>query len=1265
MYKKIVSGVVAAAMVLTTVTGLTNNLTANQTLLQASAAKLSGNELGEATFNEGKGLPWHVCESMTGKLKFNISNGTYNITIVNPGGESNEGESRWDCQFRHRGLTIDAGHKYRITYSVKASKTGHLYAKIGDMVDPDIEYWHSNGLELSMPTLATDATQADVERELKAAKKTGKNVEYGQGWDAWKSETVPANKWVTKAFEFTATEGCVGTGEYTFHFGGDGEYSVPGGCFPAGTELQFDNMSLIDLTNNKSNYPIEEPYVANKILVNQVGYVAGLNKKATLVVEEGDTASKTFEIINSKTGETVYTGNTKNKGFDYASGQYVHTMDFSDFNEIGYVTGDANKNTGVYYIKCGDATSYKFNIAAATDSSTNKLYTGMLKNSLNYFYQNRSGIPIESQYISSGDKEALSHEAGHPTDEAYIQNDWIKAYKGDGSDIQKDNGTLDVTGGWYDAGDHGKYVLNGGISVWTLQNMYERAKLVTKDTSKFDDNTLNIPESGNGYPDLLDEARYELEFMLKMQRADGMVYHKMHDYKWTGLAVRPESDELTRIVKPVSTCATLNLAAAGAQAYRLWKGIDDKFANQCLDAAKLAYSAAENDPENYAPMDQAIGGGAYGDSYAEDDFYWAACELYAATKNSKYYTDLKTYKNTQEGASADDKAFGITTSLYGGENAGSKTSFTWGSTAGLGTLTLSLHQDKLTAAESKMVKDSITKAADEYISIENDEGYGIPYLSTTFTDEINAPGEVFTGYEWGSNSMVVNNAIVMAYAADLNPTNSTKYASGVSSAMDYIFGRNAGDYSYVTGYGDHATQYVHHRFWSGLLDPTFPYAPDGVLSGGPNSGMQDPWIRGAGYLPGQLAPQLCYLDHIEAWSTNECTINWNSPFAWVINYLEDYQNKDIVIENPDSEYEPDSSIEESSSEESSEEESSKIEGDDIIWQGSATDAYTINDIDLSDWEEASLRIYLADAESEWAGLGIEGHSENDGKGQYIEMESYVKVGYADTYDVAVSAASKDQLKSVLIRPQNVTVVAVQIVGTKKAGDSSEEEHTHSYTSKVTKAATCTEDGVRTYTCECGDSYTEVIKATGHKFGAWTTTTAATCTEDGVQTRTCSVCGEKETRTIAATGHKYVETIVAPTTTEQGYTLHKCSVCGHEYKDNFTDPVKEPTTLSGKVASQYNTSGDLRFIAMIKSADAAGADVAYYDLKVDGKLVERVPVTKTYKSYVSNGKTQQAPAGANFIITKNLSNLKNGQKATFELYFSNFDYPLTRTITVNK
>ncbi|MGN1133573.1 MAG: glycoside hydrolase family 9 protein, partial [Oscillospiraceae bacterium] len=844
-------------------------------LAVAEDVQRSDNELGESDFNSGKGLPWHVCESMTGKMKFDISNGTYNITIVNPGGTGNGGEDRWDCQFRHRGLTIEEGHTYRITYSVKPSNSGHMYAKIGNMADDDQELWHGNGKLLNMPTLDNDATEADVISSLKDADYTGSEVYYYQGWNTWSSDTIPADKWTTYAYEFTYAEqsgsyqggvssdhwkGTVsGTAEFTFHMGGKGQYT-PSECFPAGTEIQFDNMALIDLTDSESNYPITPAYERNKILVNQVGYVAGLDKKATLVVDEGDDTPKSFKIVSTKTGKTVYTGTTTPKGADSDSGDYVQIIDFSDFNTLGTVTGESNTNTGAYYIECDGAKSYSFNIGKASSSSSNSVFSGMLKDSLNYFYQNRSGIPIESEYISSGDKTMLAHAEGHNPDVAYIQNDWINAYKGDGSDIQKDNGTLDLTGGWYDAGDHGKYVVNGGLSVWTLQNMYERAKLVANDTSKYDDGALNIPESGNGYPDLLDEARYEMEFMLKMQRDDGMVYHKVQDYKWTGLAVAPADDPNDRIVKPVSTCATLNLAAAGAQSYRLWKGIDDDYANQCLSQAEKAYAAAKENPEMWAPMDQAIGGGAYGDDYAGDDFYWAACELYTATGDSSYYTDLKSYKNTCDGAPDDDKAFSVTTSLYGGENKGSKTSFTWGSTAALGTLTLALHQDDLTISEAKQVRDNITKAADEYISIENEQGYGIPYSTTTFTDDINAPGEVFNGYEWGSNSMVASNAIIMAYAADNNKDDADKYASGVSTAMDYLFGRNAGEYSYITGYGDHATQYVHHRYWSGLIDSSFPYAPDGVMSGGPNSGMQDPWIRGAGYKPGTLAPQLCYLD---------------------------------------------------------------------------------------------------------------------------------------------------------------------------------------------------------------------------------------------------------------------------------------------------------------------------------------------------------------------------------------------------------------------
>ncbi len=79
------------------------------------------------------------------------------------------------------------------------------------------------------------------------------------------------------------------------------------------------------------------------------------------------------------------------------------------------------------------------------------------------------------------------------------------------------------------------------------------------------------------------------------------------------------------------------------------------------------------------------------------------------------------------------------------------------------------------------------------------------------------------------------------------------------------------------------------------------------------------------------------------------------------------------------------------------------------------------------------------------------------------------------------------------------------------------KHEHKYTSKVTKEPTCTKEGVKTYTCSCGDSYTKPIKANGHK---------------------------------------YKDSVVAPTKTAKGYTLHTCTVCGYEYKDKFTDPIAE-------------------------------------------------------------------------------------------------------------
>ena len=300
---------------------------------------------------------------------------------------------------------------------------------------------------------------------------------------------------------------------------------------------------------------------------------------------------------------------------------------------------------------------------------------------------------------------------------------------------------------------------------------------------------------------------------------------------------------------------------------RLWEGIDDDFAEECLKAAEKCYAAAKKHPDMYAPLDEAIGGGAYGDDDVTDEFYWAACELYITTGDEDYYDDAKASEHFLE----------VPTTLGGGESVDTVGSFDWGHTAALGTFRIALNSDKFSERDAETAQDNIVAASEHYIELENSQGYGLPYGQSVI-----GYNDSDTGYIWGSNSFVTDNSIVMAYAYLL--TEDDSFMDGVISGIDYILGRNAVDYSYVTGYGTHAVENPHHRYWSNQVDELFPKAPCGVLSGGPNSGMQDPWVKGSGWKKGEVAPQKCYLDHIEAWSVNECTINWNASLAWIISF---------------------------------------------------------------------------------------------------------------------------------------------------------------------------------------------------------------------------------------------------------------------------------------------------------------------------------------------------------------------------------------------
>ena len=779
----------------------------------------AGQQLGQTKFDDGVGLPWHIVESAPAEMEFDISNGVYKVTIVDPGGASNGGEDRWDCQFRHRGLKIVAGHQYHVAYEITATNSGKYYTKIGNL-DGDVEIWHN------MSTNEGD---------------------FGNNWDP-----IPINANETKKVDLTFTASqSLDVAEWAFHLGGDGEYT-PGGCFPSGTVITFDNMSLEDLTGDENDYIAPEEWQRADIITNQVGYFPDRAKRATMLCSDDEGVD--FELIDSS-GNSVYSGTSTPFGSDEDSEDNVHIIDFSDFND-----------SGTFIIKADNgAESREFPIG---DTS---VYSSLLYDSLNYFYQNRSGIEIESDYITSGDKNALARAAGHPSDMAEIQQVW--GYSGS-------SGSIDVTGGWYDAGDHGKYVVNGGFSLWLMQNQYETAVKFGFDDA-YADGTMYLPENSNGYPDILDEARWEMEWMLKMivDSGDyqGMAYHKAHDEKWTALGIAPADDEMKRIVKPPTTAATLNLAACAAQASRLWKDIDSDFAKTCLEAAENAYEAAKKHPDMYAPLDESIGGGAYGDTDVDDEFYWATCELFLATGDDSYYDDARNSNFFLE----------VPTVLGGGESVDTVGSFDWGNTAALGTFSLALNDDAVDSGDHDTIVENITSASQHYIELEQNQGYGVPYGQSTLSYN-----DSDKGYIWGSNSFVADNSIVMAYAYLL--TGDDTALDGAVGGMDYLMGRNAMDYSYVTGYGTHAIENPHHRFWANQVDASFPKAPCGVMSGGPNSGMQDPWVQGSGWKKGTIAPQKCYMDNIEAWSVNECTINWNASLAWLTGFIAQ-ENGGIVI----------------------------------------------------------------------------------------------------------------------------------------------------------------------------------------------------------------------------------------------------------------------------------------------------------------------------------------------------------------------------------
>ncbi|WP_105973178.1 glycoside hydrolase family 9 protein [Streptomyces geranii] len=569
---------------------------------------------------------------------------------------------------------------------------------------------------------------------------------------------------------------------------------------------------------------VYEPDTGPRVRVNQVAYLPAGPKNATLVTDS--TQPLPWQLKRAD-GTTVAHGRTVPRGTDVSSGQNVHSIDFGAYRK---------RATGLTLVADGE-TSRPFDVDASA-------YDRLRLDSLKYYYTQRSGIEIRDDL-----RPGYARPAGH-VDVAPNQGD---------SNVPCQPGvcdyTLDVTGGWYDAGDHGKYVVNGGISTWELLSTYERALHArTGQRDALGDGTLAIPESGNKVPDVLDEARWELEFLLRMQVPDGqplagMAHHKMHDEQWTGLPLLPSADPQKRELHPPTTEATLNLAATAAQAARLYRPYDRTFAAHALAVARKAWTAALANPAIHPDPNDGTGGGAYPDTDARDEFYWAAAELYLTTGEKAFERHI-----------LDSPIH--TADIFG------PLGFDWARTAAAGRLDLATVPNRLPGRDK--VRQSVLKGADRYLTTLAAQPYGMPY----------APDANL--YDWGSNAQILNNAVVVATAYDIS--GASKYRDGALQSMDYVLGRNALNISYVTGYGEVNSHQQHSRWYAKQLDPSLPSPPDGTVAGGPNSSIQDPYAQSK--LQGCVG-QFCYIDDIQSWSTNEHTINWNAALARMASFVAD------------------------------------------------------------------------------------------------------------------------------------------------------------------------------------------------------------------------------------------------------------------------------------------------------------------------------------------------------------------------------------------
>ena len=386
---------------------------------------------------------------------------------------------------------------------------------------------------------------------------------------------------------------------------------------------------------------------------------------------------------------------------------------------------------------------------------------------------------------------------------------------------------LHVSGGWHDAGDYGRYVVPACKAVADLLLAFRAAP------EAFGDD-WDIPESGNGVADVLDEVRFELEWLFKMQRDDGGVYHKVTCAYFPDITANPQDETADQFISPVSTAATGDFSAVMAMAAPLYESIDRTFAKKCLRASVNAYEFLKHSKPLPFHNPAGMVTGEYGDETDADERYFAACALYQATGQSYYLSDAAALY--QGGRSAD----------FGLANMG-----------GYGNATLYFGaracEDDFLAGR---IRADLLATAERIAERTENSPLGIS----------------ITEFLWGSNMYLLNDTMTLLMANDVQENE--RYLAAARAHLRYILGGNPLGVNFVTGADETSPKQPHHRP-SAATGRAMP----GMLVGGPDESLHD--LAAKTLLAGKPAAE-CYIDSVESYSTNETAIYWNSVLLYVL-----------------------------------------------------------------------------------------------------------------------------------------------------------------------------------------------------------------------------------------------------------------------------------------------------------------------------------------------------------------------------------------------